>query len=61
MLSHRDSTTEGESTKGANEAPVHINHEVTASMKVKSAGTLMALSYYNIHGVWESAREIKLA
>jgi superoxide reductase len=51
----------GESTKGANEGPVYANHEVSASMKVKTSGTLMALAYCNIHGVWESAREIQLA
>ncbi|MHC4714413.1 MAG: class II SORL domain-containing protein [Planctomycetota bacterium] len=51
----------GESTKGANEGPVYANHEVAASMRVKTSGTLMALAYCNIHGVWESAREIQLA
>ncbi len=51
----------GESTKGANEGPVYTNHQAVSSMKTTAPGTLLALSYCNIHGLWESAKEIALA
>jgi superoxide reductase len=50
----------GESTKGPNEGPVHTHHEVTASMKTSMGGTLYALAYCNIHGLWQSSREIRV-
>ena len=51
----------GESTAGANQGPVYTNHEVTASLKVSKPGTLLALAFCNIHGLWESSKDIKLA
>jgi len=29
-------------------------------MKIDKAGTLVAISYCNIHGLWESTKEIKV-
>lgn len=51
----------GESAAGANEGPVYTNHSVTASMKINQPGTLIATSYCNIHGLWESSQEIKVS
>lgn len=51
----------GESAKGPNEGPVYTDHCVTCRMKVKSAGTLVATSFCNIHGLWESEKRIELA
>ena len=48
-------TAHGESTDGANEGPVYTNHQATASMKVAKGGTLLAMAYCNIHGLWESS------
>jgi superoxide reductase len=50
----------GESSKGANEGPLHTHHEVTFSFKTTAAGTLTAVSYCNIHGLWESSKRIEL-
>jgi len=50
----------GESPAGANQGPVYTHHSVTASMKTTKPGTLHALSYCNIHGLWESSKEISL-
>jgi superoxide reductase len=52
-------TAHGESADGADKGPVYTNHAVTLSMKTKKAGTLFATSLCNIHGLWESAKEIK--
>ena len=51
----------GESAAGANQGPVHTNHEVAFSFKTSKPGTLHALAYCNIHGVWESGKRIELA
>jgi superoxide reductase len=51
----------GESVKGANEGPVYTHHAVKAALKINQPGTLHALSYCNIHGLWESKKEIGLA
>ncbi|MEW6602567.1 MAG: class II SORL domain-containing protein [Nitrospirota bacterium] len=49
----------GESAEGANAGPVYTHHAVTASLKIKKSGTLFASSLCNIHGLWESSKEIK--
>ncbi|MBI5666001.1 MAG: class II SORL domain-containing protein [Nitrospirae bacterium] len=49
----------GESTEGANAGPVYTHHSVTAGLKIKKSGTLFATSMCNIHGLWESSKEIK--
>ena len=48
----------GESTAGPNQGPVYTHHEVTASLKINKAGTLHALALCNIHGLWESSRDV---
>ena len=58
-VAHLDFTAHGESVKGPNEGPVHTHPAASFSMQVSGAGTLMALSLCNIHGLWESSREIK--
>jgi superoxide reductase len=48
----------GESIKGPNEGPIYTHHEVTAALKLNESGTLHAMAYCNIHGLWESSKEI---
>ncbi len=48
----------GASVKGANEGPVHCDPFGAVRMKIASSGTLVAASYCNIHGLWESSLEI---
>lgn len=50
----------GESTQGPNQGPVYTHHMVSAAIKINKPGTLHALSYCNIHGLWESKKEIGL-
>jgi superoxide reductase len=50
----------GQSAAGPNQGPVHTDHLVTASLKIAKSGTLHAVSYCNIHGLWESSREISV-
>lgn len=54
-------TAHGESVAGPNEGPVYTHHQVTAALKVSEPGRLYALSLCNIHGLWESSKEISVA
>ncbi len=53
-------TAHGESTDGPDTGPVYTNHSVVTKMKVKKAGTLIATSYCNIHGLWEFEKALKV-
>lgn len=61
QVGHFEFTAHGESTQGANQGPVYTHHEVTASLKITKSGTLYALSFCNIHGLWQSTKEIRVA
>ncbi len=50
----------GESTAGPNQGPVYTHHAVTTFLKVSKPGTLHALALCNIHGLWESSKEISV-
>ncbi|EHM09196.1 desulfoferrodoxin ferrous iron-binding domain protein [Thermanaerovibrio velox DSM 12556] len=50
----------GESVEGANQGPVHTEPFGVFKVKAGKGGTLVALSYCNIHGLWESSLELKV-
>ena len=58
---HFEFNAHGESVDGANNGPVYTNHEVTCSLKISKPGTLHALAFCNIHGLWESSKEVHLS
>ncbi len=60
QVGHFEFSAHGESTTGPNEGPVHTHHTVTTSLKINKPGTLHALALCNIHGLWESSKEIGL-
>ncbi len=51
----------GESAQGANQGPAYTHPEVAFSMQINAPGALLALSLCNIHGLWESSKEISLS
>ena len=51
----------GESADGPNKGSVFTHHEAAISMKTGASGRLFALAYCNIHGVWQSSKEIRFA
>lgn len=53
-------TAHGEAGTGANQGPVYTNHEVTASLKINKPGMLYATALCNIHGLWQSSKEVVL-
>ena len=58
-VGHYEFNAHGESVEGANKGPVYTHHEATVSLKINKPGTLYALAYCNIHGLWQSAKDIK--
>lgn len=50
----------GEATAGPNQGPVYAHYEVSATMKTSQPGTLYAQALCNIHGLWESSKELEL-
>lgn len=59
-VSHFEFNAHGESVDGPNMGPVYTHHEAVASLKLTKSGTLHAMSYCNIHGLWEFSKEIKV-
>jgi superoxide reductase len=57
-VGHFEFNAHGESAAGANEGPVYTHHSVTTGMKLKKSGTLHAVAFCNIHGLWESSKDI---
>jgi superoxide reductase len=57
-VGHFEFNAHGESVQGPDTSSVYTHHEVTTSFKTSKPGTLHALAYCNIHGLWESSKEI---
>jgi len=51
----------GASAQGPNTSTVFTHPEVTCSLKTDKSGTLLAVSYCNIHGLWQSSKKIEVA
>lgn len=58
QVGHFEFSAHGESVDGPNKGPVYTHHEVSAFLKINKPGTLHALALCNIHGLWESSKEI---
>jgi superoxide reductase len=54
-------TAHGESVEGADKSSVYTHHEVSLSMKTGKPGVIYATALCNIHGLWQSEKEIKLS
>lgn len=51
-------TTHGESTEGPDTSTIYTHHEATLSFKTDKSGTIFASSLCNIHGLWQSSKDI---
>ena len=60
QIARFDFCAHGESVKAPNEGPVYTHHGGVTTMKTTVAGTLQALAYCNIHGLWQSTRKISV-
>lgn len=50
----------GESVQGPDTSTVYTHHEATLSFKTEKSGTIYAMSYCNIHGLWQSWKELNV-
>ena len=61
QVGHFELTGHGESPEGPNEGPVHTGHSVVCRVTLGTSGTFYAMALCNIHGLWESTKEITIA
>jgi len=60
QLANLEFCTHGEAVKGPNEGPVYAEPMGTVTTKVDQSGTILTLSYCNIHGLWENSKDISV-
>jgi superoxide reductase len=51
----------GEAAGGPNTGPAYTEPCAVARLKITEPGELMAVSYCNIHGLWESSVSVAIA
>jgi len=60
-VGHFEFSAHGESAEGPNKGPVYTNHEVALTLKISKPGVMFATAFCNIHGLWQSEKEIKVS
>jgi superoxide reductase len=60
-VAHIEFNAHGESADGPDKGPVYTHHEAVANIKIAKSGVLHALAYCNIHGLWESSKEVSVS
>lgn len=50
----------GESTDGPDTSSVYTHHQVTTKFKTGKTGSILAMAYCNIHGLWQSSKPIEV-
>jgi superoxide reductase len=61
QIGHFEFAAHGESVEGPNKGPVYTHHEVGLSMMTGKPGVIYAAALCNIHGLWQSQKEIKVS
>lgn len=59
-IGHYEFVAHGASTQGPNTSSIYTHPAVTTTFKTSKPGVLYALAYCNIHGFWQSSKEIKM-
>ncbi len=60
QIGHFEFSAHGASATGPNTSTVYTHHAVAVSFKTSKPGTILAVSLCNIHGLWQSSKELKL-
>lgn len=60
QIAKAEFSAHGESVKGPDTSTVYTHPEVVLNFKTEKPGTVYASSYCNIHGLWQSAKEIQV-
>lgn len=53
-------TSHGESAQGPNTSTIYTQPSLICSLKTDKAGTIIASSYCNIHGLWQSSKDLNV-
>lgn len=61
QIGHFEFTAHGESAEGPNKGSIYTHHEIGLSMKTDKSGVIYAAALCNIHGLWQSQKEITLS
>jgi superoxide reductase len=61
QLARVEFTAHGESVEGPDTSAVYSNPSVSCSFKTDKPGTLLASSFCNIHGLWESSKRLEIS
>ncbi len=60
QVGHFEFTAHGESAAGPNQGPLYTAPSAVITIKTDKSGTLQAVSFCNIHGLWENMAAVKL-
>jgi len=61
QIGHFEFAAHGESVEGQNKGSIYTHHEVGLSMKTGKPGVIYAAALCNIHGLWQSQKEITIS
>lgn len=59
-IGHYEFLAHGASVDGPNTSTVYTHHGIRQQFKTSKSGTILAESYCNIHGLWQSAKHVQL-
>lgn len=60
QLGRFEFSSHGESAQGPNTSTIFTQPEVLLTFKTEKSGTILAVAYCNIHGLWKNAKEIQV-
>lgn len=58
QVGHMEFTAHGESVQGPNQGPLYTSPSAVMTIKTNTPGTLQALAFCNIHGLWQSSTPV---
>lgn len=61
QIGRSEFSAHGESAAGADKSSIYTHHEVSLSMKTGKPGVIYATALCNIHGLWQSEKDIKVS
>jgi superoxide reductase len=60
LLSRTEFAAHGAGTQGPNTSGVYTQPAASLNFKTEKSGSLIVIAYCNIHGLWESSKEIEV-
>lgn len=58
LIGRFELSSHGASVQGPNTSTVFTQSEITCNLKTEKSGTILAVAYCNIHGLWENSKEL---